>query len=331
METLLLYSIILIIAFALGLAYKFFALRFNIVDQPNHRSLHIVPTIRGGGIIFPLLVIPALFIGKGEHSNALAFSLFFLGAISFWDDVNPRPPIQRFIIHIGIALYWVWLLDGSLPFWTLPLIVFLFIAFLNAYNFMDGVNGITVLYTAAIWCLLRITESPWLEAQWGELVVITVDIAILTFAFFNVRKRAIFFSGDVGAMTIACFIGVNLLLLIARDHSIYWLALVAVYGVDAGMTIIRRLLQGEKLWEAHRKHLFQQLVHYYGWGHLSVSFFYAAMQFLIGLFFILQAKRGCNYTVPSFIMLLAVMALLYYVVVKKANKGKFITEQPALK
>ena len=247
-----------------------------------------------------------------------ALSLFLIAGISFWDDISPRTPRQRFSIHILVALIWAVYLFGILPIWSLPIVAVGFIAFFNAYNFMDGINGITVLYTAAIWGVLRFFENVWLLQQWGTYTVAAMDAAIIVFAFFNVRKKARWFAGDVGALSIATFIGINIVLLIARDGSVLWLSLVLLYGIDSGLTIVKRLAQGEKIWEPHRKHLYQYLVHKAKWQHLQVSFLYAAVQLIIGI----AAIQSVAVFSPlaTFLSLTAVCAITYLLLHSRLSK-----------
>jgi UDP-N-acetylmuramyl pentapeptide phosphotransferase/UDP-N-acetylglucosamine-1-phosphate transferase len=319
-ESLMLYLLFLIAGFAVAFAYKFAAVKFNIVDTPNHRSLHVTPTIRGGGIIFPLLLVPALLLQYSFSSIALSISLFAIAVISFWDDLSPRTPFQRFAVHIVLAVFWAWYLRDLIPWWAAVILVAFFIGFLNAYNFMDGINGITVLYTAAIWVLLRLFETDWLLSQWGEYTIIAMDVALLVFAFFNVRIKAAFFAGDVGALSVALFVAVNLCLLIARDQSLHWVGLVVLYGIDSGWTIIKRLRNHEKIWEPHKKHIFQQLVYNFGWSHLAVSFTYAIIQFSVGATILYAADAyGHRQATLLFIASLLLFTTIYFLLIRRAR------------
>jgi len=128
---------------------------------------------------------------------------------------------------------------------------------LNAYNFMDGINGITGGYSLVVigaLCYINSVQLNFVDSGF----IYTLIIALLVFNFFNFRKKARCFAGDIGAMSAAFIIVFLLGLLIFKTGDFSYIVLLAVYGVDTVLTIIHRLMMlHENIFEAHRKHLYQ--------------------------------------------------------------------------
>ena len=147
------YVITIILLFALLLFYFKIADKFNIIDKPNHRSAHTEITLRGGGIVFPIAFL--LFLGShifNENSiinlqNYLIFGIGLLAicVISFMDDVLDLSSKIRLVFHfisVTLLLYFINAFQ-LLPIWAIPILFIVIIGILNAYNFMDGINGMT--------------------------------------------------------------------------------------------------------------------------------------------------------------------------------------------
>ncbi len=226
-----------------------------ILDIPNHRSSHTMPTPRGGGVA----VVTAFFIGivllliqaeiDPQLFNALVMGLI-IAATGFWDDLSDLPASFRLAVQIGCAIAALWLLSfsGWLLIFALPLIVW----FTNLFNFLDGTDG----YVASEAIFLGI--AGWL--LYHEAIFLVLVAAALGFLPFNWQKASIFM-GDVGSTFLGFIIGV-LLIYYAKDLTqlLIWLTLTLPFWFDATYTLIRRLLNGEKVTQAHRKHLFQRMV-----------------------------------------------------------------------
>ena len=147
------YVITIILLFALLLFYFKIADKYNIIDKPNHRSAHTEITLRGGGIVFPIAFL--LFLGShifNENSiinlqNYLIFGIGLLAicVISFMDDVLDLSSKIRLVFHfisVTLLLYFINAFQ-LLPIWAIPILFIVIIGILNAYNFMDGINGMT--------------------------------------------------------------------------------------------------------------------------------------------------------------------------------------------
>jgi UDP-N-acetylmuramyl pentapeptide phosphotransferase/UDP-N-acetylglucosamine-1-phosphate transferase len=156
---------------------------------------------------------------------------------------------------------------------------------LNAYNFMDGINGMTAAYTlVTLLTLLYINHDIISFTQ--ENFIIYAILASLVFLFFNFRKKARCFAGDVGSMGIGFWIIALITLLIMKTQDYKYILLFSVYGMEVVLTIIERLLLKENIFEAHRRHLYQLLANEKKIPHLVVSSIYAITQLLINIFLI---------------------------------------------
>lgn len=314
------YLIIVVLLFLLELLYFKIADRYNIIDKPNHRSSHTSITLRGGGIIFPVAMLIACVLG--EASIAFTVAVVLVGTVSFIDDIKPLhqlPRIASHLIAIGLVLYDLDLLQGTALFW-LPVLIVLAIGWINAFNFMDGINGITVLYA-----LVAIASFGWLYQDDSSFdVLVTMGLACVVFGFFNVRKKAKTFAGDVGSVSMALFLAYFMIKLIAETGQVGYLLFFSVYGVDAVITILYRLKNKENIFQPHRSHLYQYLANEMKWSHVSVSLAYAIMQLVINGCVIMLHNNG-SMTVGVFLVFLIVLAVLY-LVVRIAVKKKITIE-----
>jgi len=273
-----LYSLIILIV--LAFVYKFIAVRYKIIDKPNHRSSHTKPTIRGGGIIFSIAILLFFFLNDYEYPY-FVLGVFLISVISFLDDIYTLSSKIRFpfqILAIFLILYQV-----DLPFFPsyLFFIYFIFgIGVINMFNFMDGINGLTGIYSLSV-----LFGYYFINNQEGiinpELIIYSA-LSILVFGFFNFRKKAIFFAGDIGSITIGMLIFFLGFFLSYKLSSPLMLMIVLVYGADAGCTLLyRKFYTKESIFDAHRQHIYQKLVDYYKISHLKISIAYATIQILI--------------------------------------------------
>ncbi|WP_338875073.1 hypothetical protein WBJ53_05595 [Spirosoma sp. SC4-14] len=277
------YILLLILLAAIERGYLLIARRAGIIDKPNERSSHTEQTIvRGGGILF----LVAAMLAWGYYKANVPYFLLGLGllaAISFFDDLVSVPNRYRIgiqFVAIGLLLYQTNVVPDRV--WPTLLVVIIGVGILNAYNFMDGINGITAFYSlvtvGSIWYGLRqlVSASFLTEA----LLPFTV-VALVVFSYFNARRQAICFAGDVGSMTLAFIVLFALVQFMQAVQTGLPILFLAVYGVDSVLTILHRMLLKQNIFRAHRLHLFQQLVHRLRWPHLSVSALYALVQLLI--------------------------------------------------
>ncbi|HEY1062806.1 MAG TPA: glycosyltransferase family 4 protein [Daejeonella sp.] len=267
---------------SLLLFYFRLAVQFKIIDKPNQRSSHSRITIRGGGIIFPIaILLQALF--SGFQYPLFTSGLLLISVVSFYDDLRPLSNKIRLFVHLlsGCLLF----MQAGLmayPVWVIIPVYILVIGTINAYNFMDGINGITGAYSLiTILSLYFINETQFVFvfSEW----LIIVAISLLVFNFFNFRKKAKCFAGDVGSVSMAFIVIFFLLLLILKSQDLKYIGLLLFYGLDTVSTIIFRLIRKENIFEAHRSHFYQYLANIKGWPHLMVATLYMVVQLMVNI------------------------------------------------
>ena len=269
-------SLLFLVLIAAEWGYFKLAYKYTIVDKPNARSSHSQTTIRGGGIVFPLAVLLAFAVGELSWPIALAVGLVAL--VSFIDDIRPLPTLPRFgaqLVALALLVYQLHMLQE--PVWLLVIIGVGLIGWINAFNFMDGINGITVLYAGI--CLVSLGYVNYHTPVFKSIVI--VGLAAIVFGFVNLRKKALAFSGDVGSISLAVFLAYLLLYTMYFTQQWGFLLFFAVYGIDSACTILIRLAKKENIFKAHRTHLYQYLANEKKWSHLKVSALYAAAQAII--------------------------------------------------
>lgn len=268
------------------LAYFWVAKKLNIIDKPNLRSSHINVTLRGGGVIFYFGVL-LYFLMDGFAYPWFFTGLTLIAIISFADDIKPRSNKLRLLIHfvaMGLMFHQWGLFE--LP-WYFTLISLIFCTgILNAYNFMDGINGITGGYSlvalAALW-YINAYQVEFVDVRLLNLLM----MAVVVFNFFNFRKKAKCFAGDVGALSMAFILVFLLGLLILKTGDFSYILLLALYGVDSIWTILHRIKLKENIFDAHRKHLYQIMANELKIPHVVVSVVYMVLQGLVSIGLIL--------------------------------------------
>ena len=305
------YLIVLIILFVLELLYFKVADRFNIIDKPNERSSHSTVTLRGGGIIFYFGAF-IYFILSGFQYPWFFLGLTLMTAVSFLDDVFTLSNKIRLLIHFSSVLLMTYQLDlFSMPWYYLLITFIIVVGVINAYNFMDGINGITACYSLAIGALLMIVNHQLYFID-KDLLSYTL-LGVLVFAFFNFRTKAKCFAGDVGAVAIAFILLFALGALIIKTGNVIYILFLSIYGIDAVWTIVRRLIKKENIFEAHRSHLYQFLGNEAKANKLVVSFCYGLIQFLIGLLVIQFSNQNVTAQIIFSVSLLSGLSAIYLI------------------
>lgn len=316
------------------LYYKI-AIKYNISDSPVSRSSHKDVTVTGFGVF----VIFALIIYSIAYPYTLN-SFFIIGflmisIISFIDDIVFVKHFIRLIFQVFALI----LMTLELPFNyisidKIPLIVaaiILGIGVLNAFNFMDGINGMLGLNSLVI-----LVSFWWLNNNSndvnGHIIYFTNNhflysliVGLLIFIGLNLRKKAKVFAGDVGSISIAFIIFYLMLNLIFKTGNYAYLLLFIVVGLDAGLTVIFKLLLGENIFVPHRDFLFKKLVHVGKYAHTRVSIIYAIIQALISIIVIalpLQGRLPAQFSI-LFIFIVGLCAA-YIVTRNKFTKKRVI-------
>lgn len=254
--------------------------RFDIIDKPNERSSHKRITLRGGGIIF--------LFGAWAYAAFYGFSypwflagLTLISSISFADDVHSVPNRIRIVVHFAAMLLMFYQLGlmTTAQWWILVPAWIVCTGIINAYNFMDGINGITGGYSVAV--LLPLAAVNAVERFVDPAMIAVALLSVLVFCFFNFRTRAKCFAGDVGSVSIAFILLFLLGNLILKTGQVWYLVFLVVYGVDSVLTICHRLLLHENIFKPHRKHVYQLMANELHVPHVVVSALYTALQLLI--------------------------------------------------
>lgn len=312
------YIIALVILVLLELGYFRLAKHFGIGDKPNARSSHKYVTVRGGGIIFLLGVwLWAAFSGW-QYPWFLA-GLTLVAIVSFMDDVHAVPNSVRLVVQflsVFLMFYQLGILNGNLWWVALPASV-VCVGITNAFNFMDGINGITGGYSLAVLIPLLLVNGfenivEGISFMDGSLLIVLM-LSVLVFCFFNFRTKAKCFAGDVGAISIAFALIFAIGLLIVKTGDFSYIMFVALYGVDTVLTIVHRIQLREPLGEAHRKHAYQLMANELKIPHVWVSAIYMALQLLISLGLI---YLPVNHYLYAFVVLV-ILSLGYLFFIKK--------------
>lgn len=313
----MLYFVVTLLFFAFMRLYFRVAIHFSIIDMPNKRSSHNKFTIRGGGILF-LLAIILSGIMHPAHS-LVVFGAMLIGVVSFLDDsidLSSRIRIVFHLIAVSILFYSLHIF-GFIPWWGIIALYILVIGIINAYNFMDGINGITGLYSLTVLGGLQYVNLMQTFFIEPDLIWLPM-LSCFVFLFFNFRKKAICFAGDVGSVTIAFWIIMLLLRLILETGNWTYLLFLAVYGIDTILTIIHRLFLRENIFEAHRLHFYQIMANEQKMSHLLVATIYAIIQILI-ICFILSSKLS---SITLFLVSTLPLVFIYIVLKPRLMKGK---------
>lgn len=283
----MLYLVIFIGLVLLELGYFYVADKFNIIDKPNQRSSHTRITLRGGGIIF-LFGAWIFWALSGWEYTWFMVGLSLVGLISFMDDVRSLPDSLRLIIQfvaMGLMFYQFGILNWN-DWWMVIIALIVSVGIINAYNFMDGINGITGGYSIAVLLPLIFLNYEYEFITMSYLYI--VGLSLLVFCIFNFRKKAKCFAGDVGAISMAFILLFAIGLLILKTQDFAYIVFLAVYGADAILTIVHRIQLHENLGQAHRKHAYQIMANELKVPHVNVSLFYMFLQLAIsfGMIFI---------------------------------------------
>jgi UDP-N-acetylmuramyl pentapeptide phosphotransferase/UDP-N-acetylglucosamine-1-phosphate transferase len=294
MTQLWVYFIIAALLVAAELVYFKVADHFNIIDKPNQRSSHSRVTLLGGGIIFLFGAwLWTAFFGM-QYPWFMA-GLTLIALVSFIDDVHSVSNKVRLLVQF-LAMFLMFHELGILQWnmWWMVLIAWVVcVGITNAYNFMDGINGITGAYSLSVLLPLIYVNAKTPFVDMPLLVVTTM--AVMVFCFFNFRKKAKCFAGDVGAIGIAFILIFALGKLVVMENDLTYIVFFTVYGVDTVLTICHRILLHEHLGEAHRKHAYQLMANELRIPHVMVSTLYMVMQLLISFGMILLPMKHWIY------------------------------------
>lgn len=302
--------------------YLKMAEKWSIIDQPNSRSSHLVVTKRGGGIIY-LIALVIYMISSNFNMPSIIICGLLLGIMGFIDDVKNLDFKIKLIFQCLTIGYF--LSSGSyngLEWYLLILMFFLIISSINILNFMDGINGLTILYSLSFLISFYIINAHIIAFTDSNFLLIVI-LSNLIIGYFNIRKKAVCFLGDVGAITMGFIYAVLTITLIVKTNSLSPLILFLVYFLDSGWTIVERLLAKENIFHPHRKHLYQLLVNEYKLSHLLVASIYFSIQALINITWLLNYEKDLSPII--LISIFGIFSVVYLLTKKIINKKLDLT------
>ena len=317
----MIYILLLILSFILTYQIKNYAIKKSLVDIPNDRSSHTTPTPHGGGIAIAIswfLGISYLFYFD-DIDSSLYYSLMVgvvISSVSYLDDLfelsaKLRLLVQSFVAMLG--LYFIGGLDSvdfglfsiSNQLFTTLFAFFMIVWFINLYNFLDGIDGYAgseaVFLGLAGFILFN--DSPFL----------VLVFSVLGFLVWNWHKAKIFM-GDVGSTLLGYNVAIFTIYYTNQDSMNLWIwvILFGVFWFDATLTLFRRYKNGEKLSQAHRKHLYQRAVQS-GLAHDRVVI-YSIFINIVLFFFV--------YFIANIFLALILSMIFLYFIVRVIDKRK---------
>lgn len=320
--------------------FRVWSNRRGLLDIPNERSSHSMPTPRGGGLIIVIVSLCAY------ASISILFDLpvswgYLVGAtvvafVSWLDDLWSLPFWMRLLVHIAAAVVLTsdvgaWS-DVTVPFadyrialGSVPariLAVLWLVWFLNAYNFMDGIDGIAALQAVVAGVAWAILASQF---DLGATAVLAGIIASASAGFLiHNWQPARVFMGDVGS----AFLGFTLAAfpLLARAEAMADLPLIPTVGVlfvwlfmfDTVFTLTRRLLGRKRIWEAHREHIYQKLI-IEGWQHVHVTLLYGTAAAILSTLVLFWVLFSGIYAILAFLCLVVITSLMIYIAIREKS------------
>lgn len=239
------------------------------IDRPNERSLHQRPVPRVGGLGILAGVVPALLFA-GMPGPVIIASLL-LGVVSFFDDRHGLPILLRFGSHFAAVIFFMlYLPQGTVASWVWPVLALALVWMTNLYNFMDGSDGLAGGMAVFGFGACAIAAAMGSDEALAVSATV-VCAAALAFLFFNFHPARVFM-GDAGSIPLGFLAGCFGMLGWTRGLWPAWFP-VAAFGpfiADASVTLGRRMLRGERFWQAHRTHYYQRLVQS-GFGHRNTA------------------------------------------------------------
>lgn len=318
-----------------GLTYlmRAYAVKKNIIDNPNERSSHSIPTPRGGGVavVCSYLLALAVLMYNQQLTVHIGLTLiaagFIIALLGFLDDHGHINSMLRLAIHFLVASGVVISLGGfgevsafngiPLGFIANIIAVLFLVWLLNLYNFMDGINGIasveaitTTVSMAVLYYLLNISLNAdilWLLAA-----------CVFGFLLWNFPKAKIFM-GDACSGYLGLTLGILALIALKENLALFcaWIICLGAFVVDATYTLIKRVLNGYKMYDAHRSHSYQILSRKYK-SHTPVTLGVACIN-MLWLFPIAYITATQELAYPKIMVLIAYLPLIFITIKSKAG------------
>lgn len=296
---------------------------YGVIDFPSERRLHKEPTVRGGGIAllisFTIGFILLSIINFHSSFYLIRFLplLICIGGISFLDDIYTVHPFLRLIVHLFCSVGFILLILQKPLFQNIleyrlgyVITIFGLAGFVNIYNFLDGVDGLTASNTVYMGFVMLMLCSKMYDIIYNVDFVITCSILVIicsiSFLYFNWSPAEVFL-GDVGSITLGFIIASCMLIIAVSSLKLLLACFIAslYYIADGGGVLLFRLISGEKVWLPHNKHFFQRSVAA-GMSHAAVTAKIMVCNLLLGILSILSL------TFPFLSVVSAIMIIISF-------------------
>lgn len=332
--------------------FRRWSLKRNLLDVPNERSSHTIPTPRGGGLVIVVncLIVYSIYTlwTTGNFNWGYVTGAILVAGVSWLDDLYSITFVWRFGVHAAAASLAIfstgYFREVYVPLFQLPVgnetigltLTFFWIVWLtNAYNFMDGIDGIAGMQVLAVgigWFVV----GNWLGAETAGFYGGVVAAATLGFLIQNWQPAKIFM-GDVGSAFLGYTFAVLPLLtgreIRAGSETLQLLPLAAIFFnwlfvFDTLYTFFRRLLRREKVWRAHRTHIYQKFVSA-GFAHQTVSMLYGVISFITvsATIFWITNRKIWESVIMFLVLFQSIGILIYLYLIEKNVEDKDDNEQ----
>jgi UDP-GlcNAc:undecaprenyl-phosphate/decaprenyl-phosphate GlcNAc-1-phosphate transferase len=240
------------------------------LNLPNERSLHLRAVPRGGGLaVWTGWLVATVWV---DQPQPWLLPLIALILVSLCDDRYGVPVAWRLLAQVGCAAIWAW---AAAPTASAAGIVLIAVCAANFYNFMDGSDGLAALM--ALVGFGAYAAAAWFAQTSPTVFAAALVAAVVPFFFLNFPPASMFL-GDVGSVPLGFLAAAFGVAGVASDLWPFWFPVLVFlpFVADAGVTLARRAVRGERIWQAHREHYYQRLVRM-GFGHLGVLALYGAL------------------------------------------------------
>jgi len=283
----------------------------RILDRPNARSLHHAPTPRVGGLAVMVGILCGwIFLGH-EHLVLIYVTTLVLAAISFIDDLKSLPVWQRLLVHLAAAIAGVLVVASGQALPVLIASILAIVWMTNLFNFMDGSDGLAGGMALFGFAVFSLQATAMGDAAFASLNAV-IAAAALGFLLFNFHPARVFM-GDAGSIPLGFLAG--LIGFIGWINGVWpaWFPVLVFspFIVDATLTLLKRLVRGERIWLAHREHYYQRLI-LLGHGHCKTAWLEYGLMFAVGM----SALWGAGRPSMDQAILLGGWAIIYIVLTR---------------
>ena len=335
----MIYILAFILLLALMNLYFFVGRKQGIVAHVNERSSHTKPIITGAGIIFVFSYL-IYFMYAIWHGLSVpwvvSIAALIIAVVSFMDDIKEIWFFFRLCFQLIaiVMLMWQLKIDFGISFtglymvdWiAISFLLILFVGAINLYNFIDGINGLIAGLSLSFFVFIILIDTYVVDFVDNIELVYFLLLPTIIFLYYNFRKSPVCFCGDVGSIFLGMMVVYLLSSLIIMTENFTYILLFSVVIIEAGYTVIQRLLMGENIFRPHRIHMFQLLCNQYKKSHLQVSIVYIAIQSFLGLFVFLMnlfdAPIVWQYSIGATIF--ALLSLIYILYKRKLQGGHLL-------